>query len=200
MNTWYQHIKIQYIQIKLWNFISMWRYCMYSWTVPCYLVYWVVCALLLRDDYADKVLTWPCRLPYMLKPHDWTGGRWCEKTCFTVSCIVILDCRRLVTHENVPSNFQAPLFMCVCIKKKVTYYSCKCGFSCSCLNWRGEKCEIGQKGKVGLVRNVRCFFVENKQCYDLTKYLQILLNVTLLLVLSYFSSSSYIFNKVLKRH
>lgn len=27
-----------------------------------------------------------------------------------------LDCRRLVKHENVPSNFQAPLCMCVCIK------------------------------------------------------------------------------------
>lgn len=34
----------------------------------------------------------------------------------------------------------------------------------------------------------------------MTKYLQILLNVTLILALSYFSSSSYIFNKVLKRH
>lgn len=27
-----------------------------------------------------------------------------------------LDCRRLVKHENVPSNFQAPFCMCVCIK------------------------------------------------------------------------------------
>lgn len=50
------------------------------------------------------------------KPHDWTGRRLCEKTCLTVSCIVTLDCRRLVKHENVPSNFQTPLFMCVCTK------------------------------------------------------------------------------------
>lgn len=39
------------------------------------------------------------------------------KSRLTVSCIVLLDCRRLVKHENVPSNFQAAtLFMCVCIK------------------------------------------------------------------------------------
>lgn len=33
--------------------ISMWRYCMYSWTVPCYLVHWVVYALLFAG--------WLCR-------------------------------------------------------------------------------------------------------------------------------------------
>lgn len=33
-------LKIQYIQIKLWNFINMWRYCMYRQTVPCSLVCW----------------------------------------------------------------------------------------------------------------------------------------------------------------
>lgn len=40
-----------------------------------------------------------------------------KESPLTGSCTVLLDCRRLVKHENVPSNFQAAtLSMCVCIK------------------------------------------------------------------------------------
>lgn len=70
----------------------------------------------------------------------------------------------------------------------------------------GKQCEIWKERKGGLGRNPFISFSFFKLSransdYDMTKcYLQILLNVTLILVLSYFSSSSYIFNKVLKRH
>lgn len=61
---------------------------------------------------------------------------------------------------------------------------------------------------VGLVTNLYFFspfflFVENQQSYMTQQNLQVLLSVMVLiiiLVLSYFSFSSYIFKKVLKHH
>ncbi|KAF7665548.1 hypothetical protein LDENG_00139680 [Lucifuga dentata] len=84
------------------------------------LVHCIVYALLWRMIMQTSVIC-PCRLfhlLYMLKPHDLQGdvGRedlfYCVLYCY-------LDCRR-VKHENVPSNFQAPLCMCV-MYKNVTY-------------------------------------------------------------------------------
>lgn len=103
----YQYVKILYVQPNRSMLLSALGLCTPSF---------------LQDDYAE-CWSWPCRrscfhLPYMLKAsllnRETETVVW--EDLFYCVLYSYLDCRRLVKHENVPSNFQAPLCMCVCIK------------------------------------------------------------------------------------
>lgn len=75
------------------------------------LVHWVVCALLLQDDYADKCVSSTVCGSLMTdrETRIWEDLFYCVLYSY-------LDCRRLVKHGNVPSNFQSPtpspLYVC----------------------------------------------------------------------------------------
>lgn len=105
----YQYVKILYVQLNC----SM-------------LVHRVVYALLFAG--------WLCRT---IVNHGHAGSCFISSTCGSLMtqqgdagvrrpvllCLVqysYLDCRRLVKHENVPSNFRAPPLY-VCMYKNVTY-------------------------------------------------------------------------------
>lgn len=110
-------LKIQYIQINLWDFISMWRYCMYSWN----------CSMLLSalgcvgPPFCRTIMqtgVFSCHTRW--NPVTAQGDAGVRIPVLLCSCMVVLDCRRLVKAwecaKRLPSS---PLY--VCMYKIVTY-------------------------------------------------------------------------------
>lgn len=99
-SKFYQYVEILYVQLNC----SM-------------LVHWVAYALLFAGWICRRVLIVAMRAPVSSPLHaeaSWLNGEtlvW--EDLFYCVLYSYLDCRRLVKHENVPSNFQAPPSVCV---------------------------------------------------------------------------------------